>query len=99
MNHLLFAYGTLLNPSVQRAVIGRELSGNNARLAGFRKSTFADGNEVFPNLVPDPNGNVDGQLLTVSDEELARIDRYEGDLYSRRRVTLNDGTEAWVYYA
>ena len=99
MDHQLFAYGTLLNPGVQRAVIGREVSGGGARLPGFRKTTIEDGDEVFPNLIPDPDEHVDGQILDLSDEELARIDRYEGDLYARHRVTVSDGLEVWVYYA
>jgi len=99
MDHRLFAYGTLLSLRVQRTVLGREIAGSPARLAGFRMSTIADGAEVFPNLIPDPHGSVDGQILDVTEEELARVDRYEGDLYARHRVTATDGPEVWVYYA
>jgi gamma-glutamylcyclotransferase (GGCT)/AIG2-like uncharacterized protein YtfP len=98
-NHPLFVYGTLLEARVQRAVIGREISGEPARLDGFRKTKLQDGSEVFPNLVPDAEASVTGQILTIDDVELSNIDRYEGDLYARHRVTLSDGREVWVYYA
>lgn len=99
MDHQLFAYGTLLSASVQRAVIGRAVSGESAELVGFRKTTVQDGNEVFPNLVSQPGESVSGHLFEVTESELSRIDRYEGDLYARHRATLKDGREVWVYYS
>lgn len=95
----MFAYGTLLHTHVQRSVIGRVIEGAPAQLAGYRKTTLRDGTEVFPNLVPEPDGRVDGRILDVSDAELALIDRYEGDLYARHRVKLTNGTDVWVYFA
>ncbi len=95
----LFAYGTLLHVHVQRAVIGREIAGTPAQLAGYRKTTLRDGTEVFPNLVPESESTVSGRILEVTDAELALIDRYEGDLYARHRVTLTNGAEVWVYHA
>jgi gamma-glutamylcyclotransferase (GGCT)/AIG2-like uncharacterized protein YtfP len=97
--HQLFAYGTLLEGRVQRAVIGREVSGEPARLDGFRKTKLQEGNDVFPNLVPDAATCVTGRVLTIDDAELSNVDRYEGDLYARHRVTLSDGREVWTYYA
>ncbi len=97
MNHLVFAYGTLLFPDVQRVVMGRLIDGRPDRLFAYRKCSLHDGQETFPNVAPDPDGVVDGRLLEVTDEELARMDGYEGDLYSRRRVTLASGVDAWVY--
>ncbi len=99
MDHQLFAYGTLLSASVQRAVIGRAVSGETAELTGFRKTTLQDGDEVFPNLVPAPGETVSGQVFEITESELSRVDRYEGDLYARHRVTLTDGREVWVYYS
>ncbi|MCC6487845.1 MAG: gamma-glutamylcyclotransferase [Candidatus Hydrogenedentes bacterium] len=97
--HLLFAYGSLLNPLVQRSVIGREIKGTPDRLFGFKKTTLRDGDEQYPNLSQDPQANVEGQVLEISDAELGRIDLYEGDLYVRRRVTLASGTQTWVYFS
>ena len=97
--HLLFAYGSLLTPLVQRSVIGREIQGAPDRLSGFRKTPLQDGDDQYPNLSPDPQAVVDGQILEISDAELGRIDLYEGDLYVRRRVTLVSGKQTWVYYS
>lgn len=99
MDHRVFAYGTLLNPEVQEAVIGRRADGPPDRLAGFAKSSLQDGPDSFANLTPDPDGRVAGKVIEVTQHELARIDMYEGDLYVRRRVTLESGAEAWAYYA
>lgn len=98
MDHRLFAYGTLLDPHVQRAVFGRTIEGAPDRLHGFRKTLLQDCGDSFPNLVADPQGHVDGRLLEISSEDLRRADLYEGDLYVRHKVTLASGNSAWVYY-
>ncbi|NUM54949.1 MAG: gamma-glutamylcyclotransferase [Candidatus Hydrogenedentes bacterium] len=99
MNHLVFAYGTLLISGVQEAVLGRAIPGRPDRLRGYRKTTLQDGTDSFPNLAPEADGRVDGRVIEVTQDELNRIDMYEGDLYARHRVTLESGTEAWVYYS
>jgi gamma-glutamylcyclotransferase (GGCT)/AIG2-like uncharacterized protein YtfP len=99
VTHLIFAYGTLLNPAVQETVIGRQIAGKRDRLSGYRKATLQDGAESYPNLVPDENSRVDGHIIEVTQEELGRIDLYEAGLYSRHKVTVESGTEAWVYFA
>lgn len=99
MGHLVFAYGTLLIPAVQETVIGRRIAGKPDRLQGFRKTTLQDGSDSFPNMSPDPEGHVDGQIIEVSQDELNRIDMYEGDLYLRQKVTLESGTETWAYFS
>ncbi len=50
-------------------------------------------------LSPEPDSNVEGLLLRVDADELARLDRYErlGIRYERVEVTLGNGTSAWVY--
>lgn len=99
MQHLVFAYGTLLLSGVQESVIGRRISGKPDRLAGHRKSTVRDGDTSYPNIVSAENEHVEGFILEVSQEELARMDMYEGSIYTRLKVTLVSGTEAWVYRA
>lgn len=94
----LFAYGTLLNEAVQRSVIGRRIDGTPDAIEGYVRTSLRDGTYRFPNLVPHASGRVEGRVLEVRGDELARIDQYEGDLYRRERVTLASGTEAWVYF-
>jgi len=95
----LFAYGTLLDPGVQRLVIGRCIPGEPDQLAGYRRTTVRDGEESYPNLAADPGGRVDGRVLTVDEDEMGRMDRYEGSLYRRVETTLASGLCAWVYIA
>ena len=97
MEQLVFAYGTLLETHVQEAVIGRVIDGVPDRLHGYSKSDVIDGPETFPSLKADPKAYVEGRVLTVSQTELKHIDMYEGDLYARHKVTLESGTQAWVY--
>ncbi|MFA6239373.1 MAG: gamma-glutamylcyclotransferase family protein [Candidatus Hydrogenedentales bacterium] len=95
----LFAYGTLLDPSVQQLVVGRRILGEADHLAGYRLTTVRDGDETFPNVTPDPAGTVSGRVLTVDVDELNRVDRYEGSPYRRVETTLASGLRAWVYIA
>ncbi|BBI61983.1 hypothetical protein HSBAA_32890 [Vreelandella sulfidaeris] len=50
-------------------------------------------------LSPQPGSKVEGLLLRVDADELARLDRYErlGVRYERVEITLEDGSRAWVY--
>lgn len=97
MQHSVFAYGTLLLPGVQEMVIGRQIEGKPDRLAGHRKSSVRDGETSYPNIVSADGEHVDGYILEVSQDELARMDMYEGGIYTRLKVTLESGTKAWVY--
>ena len=99
MNHLVFAYGTLLETHVQEAIIGRIIEGTPDKLHGFRKGEVHDGPESFPTLRADDTASIEGRILEVTPGELAHIDMYEGDLYARHKVTLESGTQAWVYYS
>jgi gamma-glutamylcyclotransferase (GGCT)/AIG2-like uncharacterized protein YtfP len=54
---------------------------------------------LCPVAVPDANSYINGWLIRVTEEELGRLDEYEGENYVRIRVTLATGIEAWVYRA
>lgn len=90
---LIFVYGTLYDPEVQQRVFGRITKGTPDVLRGYRKATF----EQYPMAIPDEAGQIDGRVLEVTDEEIARMDFYEGDAYIRVAVILESGREAWVY--
>lgn len=93
----LFAYGTLLDPKVQRRVIGRTVEGRPDTLPRYRKGVLQLPGAAYFIAIPDEQGEIDGGVLEVTPMELRRIDRYEGEAYERARVTLRSGTEAWVY--
>lgn len=108
--HPLFSYGTLALPSVQVAVFGRPVPSRPDALLGFELNqlTITDpevlrtsGLAVHPILVPstDPQAEVAGVVLTLSDPELAAADHYEVDDYARVRARLRSGGWAWAYVA
>ena len=94
---LLFAYGTLLDPDVQRSVIGRTVQSRPDTLPGYRRGVLRSGGASYFIAIPDEQGAIDGGILEVTREELERIDEYEGDEYERARVRLGSGIFAWVY--
>jgi hypothetical protein len=93
----LFFYGTLLDPDIQRRVVGRALTGAAfvpASLQGFRRVRAAG--QWFPILVPGLRSDlVEGGLATDLDgREIARIVAYEStDNYAMKPVSvrLRDG--------
>lgn len=110
MTELLFSYGTLRLPDVQRANFGRLLVGIDDALAGFRLATVRitdpdvvaqSGSAEHPILVrtDDPRDRVPGTALEVTPEELLAADAYEVDDYVRTLTSLTSGRAAWVYVA
>ena len=89
--HQVFVYGTLRYASVRWIVYGRAGSPTPAELKGYARNDL--------DLTRAEGASVDGLLLTVDRRELQRLDRYErlGIRYSRERLELADGQQAWVY--
>ncbi len=104
----LFSYGTLQLEAVQLATFGRRLAGKADRLNGFRLERLAirsdavvatSGQAHHPIAVwtGRQEDGIDGTVLAVTAEELARADAYEVDDYRRDRVMLASGGMAWAY--
>lgn len=54
--------------------------------------------EVYPGIRALPGGCVSGRVFAeLSDAELERLDRYEGQAYERLLCALADGSRAWTY--
>ncbi len=88
---VLFFYGTLLDPDIQKRVIGRVLAGAAlipATLGGFRRVRAAG--KWFPILVPGLAGDsVAGAVARgLTAREIARIVRYENDGYVLKPVSV-----------
>ena len=107
---LLFSYGTLRDPAVQKATFGRELTGRVDRVLGYRLELVKITDpavlavsklDMHPILIAtdDPVASVDGTVLEVTDEELQRADGYEVADYRRVEARLASGDAAWVYAA
>lgn len=96
----LFVYGTLMVPSVMVSVCGYRRPGVPALLRDYRCRRVRD--EVYPAIVPWVGDEVRGLFYpAVTDHQLARLDVFEGDQYTRRAVELlvdgeARGAEAYV---
>lgn len=110
MNEHLFAYGTLQKEKTQIDLFGRILQGTSDTLRGYKVSTveirdesfLANGEEKHQlTAVPtaDKNHSIKGTVFEITEEELRLADKYEPDGYKRIKVTLESGTEAWIYVA
>ncbi len=97
MKELLFIYGTLKNPKVQKEVVGRVNKALPDILEGYKKSQVKIHGKTYPIVVPDSASSIGGLVLSVIPEELKIIDKYETDAYRRKRVILKSGKSAWVY--
>lgn len=89
--HRVFVYGTLRYAIVRWVVMGRAGEARPATLEGFQREGL--------DIIESPQASVEGEIIKVSADELARLDRYErlGLRYERVRLDLADGREAWVY--
>ena len=106
---LIFSYGTLQMPRVQRELFGRLVAMDDDALLGFETVPVEidhpdviefSGSSTHLGLVPgDPAARIAGKLLHVTEADLPALDAYEGDEYRRISVVLESGTHAWVYVA
>ncbi len=77
-----FFYGTLIDPDVRRAVLGRlaPVEAEPAVLRGWRRVPAAG--KTYPVIVADPRGAVDGVVVRGLDRAARRrLERYEDDFY------------------
>lgn len=86
MRHL-FAYGTLMCNDIMAEISGLNLSRVSAVLRGYRRICVKG--EHYPALVLYPEGYVEGFVyLNVPDQTWPRLDRFEGEMYSRGPVQV-----------
>ena len=93
----LFIYGTLMDPEVQKQVIGRTQKPTTDVLEGYRKLNITISDERYPIVVRHEEGKVDGQVIELTEQELKAVDEYETQSYRRVNVTLKSGKNAWVF--
>jgi gamma-glutamylcyclotransferase (GGCT)/AIG2-like uncharacterized protein YtfP len=105
---LLFSYGTLQQENVQLSTFGRLLRGQTDELVGFEQSlVLIDDAQVVATSgkthhpIVKFNGRhdsrVSGTVFEITDDELARADKYEVAAYKRVAADLASGRKAWVY--
>ncbi|MDY6990752.1 MAG: gamma-glutamylcyclotransferase family protein [Thermodesulfobacteriota bacterium] len=89
----LFAYGTLMCDDIMEEVSGFHLAYVVGILKGY--SRWCVKGEHYPALVPDEEGRVEGVVYqNLSNGAWDRLDRFEGEMYTREsvEVELADGT-------
>jgi gamma-glutamylcyclotransferase (GGCT)/AIG2-like uncharacterized protein YtfP len=106
---LLFSYGTLQREEVQVATFGRRLQGEKDLLLGYEPSLVKIpdaavaarlGRTHHDNVTAtgDEWSTVQGTVFEMTDDELAKTDRFEAEFaYYRINGSLASGKEAWVY--
>jgi gamma-glutamylcyclotransferase (GGCT)/AIG2-like uncharacterized protein YtfP len=105
---LIFSYGTLQQEAVQMTTFGRLLQGERDELVGFERSlrriedpqfvaSSGRADHAIVRFNGDADSRVSGTVFEVTDDELARADRYEPAGYARVSARLASGRQAWVY--
>lgn len=97
MRENLFVYGTLMLRNFQLDIIGREVELVPDAVMGFKIEPVVIDCIEYRTLVPDAVSVVEGAVISVSKDELARIDAYEPAEYRRIRVTTTSDHIVWVY--
>ena len=83
----LFVYGTLRDPDVLDALLGRTLPAVEATAPGFRAVHYPQ--RVYPALIAAQGGNAPGLLLhQLTPIDLAILDAFEGDEYRRATIAV-----------
>lgn len=101
----LFAYGSLREEEVQKTVFGRILKGVPEKLLRYvvREIQIEEefGIESYPIITPteDIADSIDGIVYEITYEELQLSDTYEGNSYTRIKVSLQSNQTVWAYSA
>jgi hypothetical protein len=86
----LFAYGTLMFPTIIHAVIGRIPDQQPAMIEGYRRLVVAG--ELFPGLIANNEGgdSVEGVIyFNMSPKEWERLIAFEDPFYNLERVDVH----------
>ncbi len=83
----LFAYGTLMCDDIMHAVSGCSLPAAPGLLTGYRR--WAVKGQGYPAIAPDATGQVEGTIYRhVPPAAWERLDRFEGEMYTRQPVAI-----------
>ena len=74
----VFGYGSLMNPkSLQKTLPGKSIA-QSASIIGYRRIfNMPVSGYLYLNIKPKANAKVDGVLINISDEELAKLKKRE----------------------
>jgi gamma-glutamylcyclotransferase (GGCT)/AIG2-like uncharacterized protein YtfP len=82
----IFTYGSLMFPEVWHDVVKQRYESQSAWVDGFRRTCIQDDN--YPVVLPrSGQKDLEGVVyFSVKSQDIARLDRFEGDYYFRRRI-------------
>jgi gamma-glutamylcyclotransferase (GGCT)/AIG2-like uncharacterized protein YtfP len=93
----VFVYETLMNNKLRSRLLKRNSETHVDKLVGYREINVSTSEgENYHTLISD-NDVVMGRRFFVSPEELRILDEYE-DQYTRKKMPLQSGNTAWVYF-
>ena len=97
----IFVYGTLMNPEIRGVFcqIKEDKIVDGAKIYGFRR--YRVKNQHYPAVFACEGAEVEGQMLSVDNEELRKFDMYEAIDYglyvkTKTEATLPDGSQCEV---
>jgi len=73
---------------VYGTLVGQYENAEKAKLTNARKTGLA--------VEPDSDSEVEGEVIEVSDQELERLDRYEGTPTNYKRYRIQDDIEIYI---
>jgi gamma-glutamylcyclotransferase (GGCT)/AIG2-like uncharacterized protein YtfP len=87
----LFVYGTLLSKDVWTSIVSGDYSFDSAVLKGYARKKVTGKN--YPGLTEQNGSTVEGQIYyNISEEDLIKLDEYEGEEYQRIKVSVLSGS-------
>ncbi len=108
MTNALFSFGTLRQTQVQQSLFGRLVPSSPDRILGYRigrvkitdpAAIETSGSDVHPALIATGQSSdvVEGEVLELTDNELAAVHRYEQVSFECIRVETASGAAATAY--
>jgi gamma-glutamylcyclotransferase (GGCT)/AIG2-like uncharacterized protein YtfP len=84
----IFTYGSLMFPSVMKAVTGREFPARKANVKNYAR--FKVEGESYPGLTPLEGAVTEGALyIGVDVLSVRRLDDFEGEIYERSEISAD----------
>ena len=82
MKRNVFAYGTLIFPEVIKAVSGKRLVGEPAKLNSYKRRVLKD--KIYPGVLKDEVSSVEGVLYkNLCPKTVLKLDDFEDGLYEK----------------
>lgn len=92
----IFVYGTLLDDSLRKRILGKEIKGKADILEDYVLDTHSVLTS-YPIIVRQSKGSVSGKYFDVDMEDIKKLDSYESEFYKKIEVKLKSGVDSLTY--